>query len=47
MTGQPYLLRITGIGFRKSKNPVPGLDVAGTMVAVGSAVTKFSHSICV
>ena len=30
------------MGFRKPKNPVPGLDVAGTVTAVGSAVTRFS-----
>jgi NADPH:quinone reductase-like Zn-dependent oxidoreductase len=42
MAGRPYLLRILGFGFRRPKNPVPGIDVAGTVAAVGSAVTKFS-----
>ena len=42
MAGQPYLMRILGFGFRKPKNRVPGLDVAGTVEAVGSAVTRFS-----
>jgi NADPH:quinone reductase-like Zn-dependent oxidoreductase len=42
MTGKPYLLRIIGFGFRRPKNPVPGIDVAGTVVAIGSAVTKFA-----
>ncbi len=42
MAGQPYLLRLLGFGFRGPKNRVPGLDVAGTVVAVGSAVTRFS-----
>jgi NADPH:quinone reductase-like Zn-dependent oxidoreductase len=42
MAGQPYLIRILGFGFRGPKNPVPGLDVAGTVVAVGSAVTRFA-----
>ena len=42
MTGRPYLMRIIGFGFRRPKNEVPGLDVAGTIVAVGSAVTKFA-----
>jgi NADPH:quinone reductase-like Zn-dependent oxidoreductase len=42
MAGQPYLLRVLGFGFRRPKNQVPGLDVAGTVVAVGSAVTRFS-----
>jgi NADPH:quinone reductase-like Zn-dependent oxidoreductase len=41
MAGQPYLLRIMGYGLRRPKNPVPGLDVAGTVVAVGAAVTRF------
>jgi NADPH:quinone reductase-like Zn-dependent oxidoreductase len=41
MTGKPYLMRIMGFGFRRPKNPVAGLDVAGTVVAVGSGVTRF------
>jgi NADPH:quinone reductase-like Zn-dependent oxidoreductase len=41
MTGQPYLMRVIGFGLRGPKNPVPGLDVAGTVVAVGSEVTRF------
>jgi NADPH:quinone reductase-like Zn-dependent oxidoreductase len=42
MTGQPYLLRVIGFGFRAPKNRVPGLDVAGTVVAVGPGVTRFA-----
>ena len=42
MAGRPYLLRLLGFGFRRPKNRVPGLDVAGTVVAVGSSVTRFS-----
>jgi NADPH:quinone reductase-like Zn-dependent oxidoreductase len=42
MAGRPYLLRIIGFGLRRPKNRVPGLDVAGTVVAVGSSVTRFS-----
>jgi NADPH:quinone reductase-like Zn-dependent oxidoreductase len=42
MSGRPYLMRVIGFGFRSPKNPVPGLDVAGTVVAVGSAVTRFA-----
>src|SRR5215210_9154227 len=30
-----------GYGLRAPKNRVPGLDVAGTVVAVGAAVTRF------
>lgn len=41
MTGQPYLMRVMGFGLRGPKNPVPGLDVAGTVVAVGAEVTRF------
>jgi NADPH:quinone reductase-like Zn-dependent oxidoreductase len=40
MTGEPYLLRMV-FGLRGPKNPVPGLDLAGTVVAVGSAVIRF------
>lgn len=42
MAGRPYLLRVLGFGLRAPKNRVPGLDVAGTVVAIGSAVTRFS-----
>lgn len=41
MAGKPYLMRIMGFGFRRPKNHVVGLDVAGTVVAVGSDVTRF------
>jgi NADPH:quinone reductase-like Zn-dependent oxidoreductase len=41
MRGEPYLMRILGFGFRGPKNRVPGLDVAGTVVAVGVGVTGF------
>jgi NADPH:quinone reductase-like Zn-dependent oxidoreductase len=42
MTGRPYLMRLIGFGLRRPRNLVPGLDVAGTVAAVGSAVTRFS-----
>ena len=41
MAGMPYLFRLMGPGLRKPKNPVLGLDVAGTVMAVGSDVTRF------
>jgi NADPH:quinone reductase-like Zn-dependent oxidoreductase len=41
MTGRPHLGRLA-FGVRRPSNPVPGFDVAGTVVAVGSAVTRFS-----
>ncbi len=41
MTGMPYLVRLAGYGLTKPKQPVPGLDVAGRVVDVGSAATRF------
>jgi NADPH:quinone reductase-like Zn-dependent oxidoreductase len=41
MRGEPYLVRILGFGFRGPKNRVPGLDVAGTVAAIGGTVTRF------
>lgn len=41
-TGRPYLMRIMGFGFRAPKQPVPGLDLAGTVVEIGAGVTRFA-----
>jgi NADPH:quinone reductase-like Zn-dependent oxidoreductase len=41
MTGRPYLMRLA-VGLSSPKNPVLGREVAGTVVTVGSAVTRFS-----
>ncbi len=41
MAGQPYLMRL-GFGFRGPRNRVPGMDVAGTVVATGPGVTRFA-----
>src|SRR5215469_3136038 len=41
MAGQPYLMRLLGFGLRGPKNPVAGLDVAGTVIATGADVTEF------
>src|SRR4029077_12567132 len=41
MAGQPYLIRLVS-GLRAPKSPVPGLDVAGTVVAAGADVTGFA-----
>lgn len=40
-TGLPYALRLA-YGIRVPKNPVPGLDLAGTVAAAGAAVTRFA-----
>src|ERR1700733_11253295 len=40
MTGRPSLLRLVA-GVRAPRQPVAGLDVAGTIVAVGPGVTRF------
>ena len=42
MTGLPYLVRLMGFGFRRPKQPVPGADVAGRIVAVGKDVDRFT-----
>jgi NADPH:quinone reductase-like Zn-dependent oxidoreductase len=41
MTGKPYAVRLA-MGLRRPKNPVPGRDVAGTVVDIGAAVTRFA-----
>jgi len=41
MTGLPKLVRL-GFGFMQPKVPIPGFDVAGTIVAVGPGATKFA-----
>ena len=41
MAGQPYLIRLVS-GLRAPRNPVPGLDVAGTVAAVGAGVSGFA-----
>jgi NADPH:quinone reductase-like Zn-dependent oxidoreductase len=41
MTGKPYAVRLA-MGMRRPRNPVPGRDVAGTVVEVGSSVTRFA-----
>lgn len=42
MTGKPYLMRIAGMGLRGPKDRVPGRDLAGTVEATGSEVTRFA-----
>jgi NADPH:quinone reductase-like Zn-dependent oxidoreductase len=41
VTGRPAVLRLMGAGLRRPKVRVPGTDIAGTVTALGSAVTGF------
>jgi NADPH:quinone reductase-like Zn-dependent oxidoreductase len=41
MTGLPYPIRLAGYGLRAPKTPVPGMDMAGVVEAVGADVTRF------
>jgi NADPH:quinone reductase-like Zn-dependent oxidoreductase len=41
MAGQPYAIRLAA-GLRRPRNPVLGLDVAGTVVEVGPKVSRFA-----
>jgi NADPH:quinone reductase-like Zn-dependent oxidoreductase len=41
VTGTPYAIRLA-MGLRRPRNPVPGMDLAGTVAAVGSKVTRFA-----
>lgn len=41
MTGLPYLARLV-FGLRRPRNPVLGMDFAGTVVSVGASVTRFN-----
>ena len=41
MAGQPYLVRLMGVGFRAPKVPVRGFEVAGRVEAVGGNAAGF------
>ena len=41
MTGKPYAARLA-FGLRRPRQPVPGLALAGEVVSVGAAVTRFA-----
>ena len=41
MTGQPYVMRVIGFGFRAPKHPIRGRELAGRVEAVGKDVTRF------
>ena len=42
VTGVPDALRLMGSGMRRPKQTIPGIDVSGTVVSVGSEVTAFA-----
>jgi NADPH:quinone reductase-like Zn-dependent oxidoreductase len=41
ITGYPRVMRLMGAGLRKPKQPIPGLDMAGEVQAVGHDVVDF------
>ncbi len=41
LRGDPYFMRVAGMGARKPKRPVLGLDMAGEVIKVGKNVTRF------
>ena len=41
MRGSPFLVRVSGAGLRKPKDPRLGVDLAGRVEAVGTNVTQF------
>jgi NADPH:quinone reductase-like Zn-dependent oxidoreductase len=41
LRGQPYFARLGGLGLRRPKLQILGADLAGTVAAVGTGVTRF------
>jgi NADPH:quinone reductase-like Zn-dependent oxidoreductase len=41
VTGYPRVMRLMGAGLRRPKQPIPGLDMAGEVTAIGRDVTDF------
>ncbi|MBY5163642.1 NAD(P)-dependent alcohol dehydrogenase [Nitriliruptoria bacterium AS10] len=41
VTGRPYVVRLAGYGIRKPRQSIPGFDLSGRVVAVGSDVAAF------
>lgn len=39
--GKPFIVRLMGMGLVKPRHRVPGIDIAGTVEAVGPGVTRF------
>ena len=42
MRGKPYLMRVAGLGMRRPRDRVPGRNLAGTVAAVGRAVSGYA-----
>lgn len=42
VAGVPYVARAAIMGLRRPKHPVPGIDLAGTVELLGSAVSRFA-----
>lgn len=43
VTGKPYVYRLL-FGIVKPKNPIPGMELAGVVEAIGSGVTRFKEA---
>ncbi|MFW2514569.1 NAD(P)-dependent alcohol dehydrogenase [Demequina sp. SO4-13] len=41
-TGQPLVMRALGFGLRRPRQPIVGTEVAGIVVEIGEAVTRFA-----
>jgi NADPH:quinone reductase-like Zn-dependent oxidoreductase len=41
ISGYPRVIRLMGAGFRRQKQPIPGLDMAGEVLAAGRDATDF------
>ncbi len=42
VTGLPFAVRLAGFGILRPKQPIPGADLAGRVVAVGESVVRLS-----
>lgn len=41
VAGEPYVLRVMGAGLRRPRHPIPGIDLAGVVEAVGAGASRF------
>lgn len=42
VTGRPWVLRLMGAGYRRPRQAIPGIDLAGTVEAVGPGAVRFA-----